>query len=116
MLMHALQAVSAMACSPCAQYPPRLAVAMRANKRNARIMVYEILVGADAGSPFGSSALCISQANIAETLTIKVCYPCIIHIHRLRLVPQIVDQKLTAPSGLGYTALKVLDDCQSAAC
>lgn len=67
------QAVCAMACSPWAQYPPRLAVAMRANKRNARVMVFEVLVGADAGSPFGSSALCISQANIAETLSIKVC-------------------------------------------
>ena len=66
------QAVSAMAVSPWAQYPPRLAVAMRANKRNARVMVYEVLVGADAGSPFGSSALCVCQANIAETLTIKV--------------------------------------------
>ena len=81
MVMHGLQAVSAMACSPHAQYPPRLAVAMRSNKRNARIMVYEVLVGADAGSPFGSSALCISQANIAETLSIKVCYSCITHIH-----------------------------------
>lgn len=70
--MHGLQAVSAMACSPGAQYPPRLAVAMRANKRNARIMLYEVLVGPDAGSPFGSSALCVSQANIAETLSIKV--------------------------------------------
>ena len=66
------QAVSAMAVSPWAQYPPRIAVAMRANKRNARVMVYEVLVGADAGSPFGSSALCVSQANIAERLTIKV--------------------------------------------
>ncbi len=66
------QAVSAMAVSPWAQYPPRIAVAMRANKRNARVMVYEVLVGADAGSPFGSSALCVSQANIAESLTIKV--------------------------------------------
>lgn len=45
---------------------------MRANKRNARIMLYEVLVGPDAGSPFGSSALCVSQANIAETLSIKV--------------------------------------------
>ena len=67
-----VQAVSAMAVSPWAQYPPRIAVAMRANKRNARVMVYEVLVGADAGSPFGSSALCVSQANIAESLTIKV--------------------------------------------
>ena len=66
------QAVSAMAVSPWAQYPPRIAVAMRANKRNARVMVYEVLVGADAGSPFGSSALCVSQANIVESLTIKV--------------------------------------------
>ncbi|KAL3142970.1 hypothetical protein ABBQ38_003253 [Trebouxia sp. C0009 RCD-2024] len=66
-----IKAVSAMASSPCAQYPPTLAVAMRANKRNARIMVYQVLVGADAGSLFGSSALCISQANIAETLSIK---------------------------------------------
>ena len=80
MVVHGLQAVSAMACSPHAQYPPRLAVAMRANKRNARIMVYEVLVGADAGSPFGSSALCISQANIAEMLSIKVCYQCTLHI------------------------------------
>lgn len=71
-LLLACQAVSAMAVSPWAQYPPRLAVAMRANKRNARVMVYEVLVGADAGSPFGSSALCVCQANIAETLTIKV--------------------------------------------
>ena len=63
-----------MACSPRAQYPPRLAVAMRVNKRNARVMVYEVLVGADAGSSFGSSALCLLQANIAETLSIKVCY------------------------------------------
>ena len=70
-----LQAVSAMAVSPWAQYPPRMAVAMRANKRNARVMVYEVLVGADAGSPFGSSALCVSQANIAESLTIKVVTP-----------------------------------------
>ena len=70
-----------MACSPHTQYPPRLAVALRANKRNARVMVYQVLVGADAGSPFGSSALCISQANIAEMLSIKVCYQCIIHIH-----------------------------------
>ncbi len=61
-----------MAVSPWAQYPPRLAVAMRANKRTATVIVYEVLVGADAGSPFGSSALCVSQANIAETLTIKV--------------------------------------------
>lgn len=52
---------------------------MRANKRNARIMVYEVLVGADAGSPFGSSALCLSQANIPETLSIKVCNMCITH-------------------------------------
>lgn len=78
---HALQAVSAMACSPSAQYPPTLAVAMRANKRNVRIMVYQVLVGADAGSPFGSSALCISQANIAEALSIKVCYPCTLQWH-----------------------------------
>lgn len=66
-----IKAVSAMAVSPWAQYPPRIAVAMRANKRNARVMVYEVLVGADAGSPFGSSALCVSQANIVESLTIK---------------------------------------------
>lgn len=81
MLRHVLQAVSAMASSPSAEYPPTLAVAMRANKRNARIMVYQVLVGADAGSLFGSSALCISQANIAETLSIKVCPPYTVHIH-----------------------------------
>lgn len=67
-----LQAVSATALSPWAQYPPRLAVAVRVNKRNARVMVFEVLVGADAGSPFGSSALCLSQTNLVESLTIKV--------------------------------------------
>ena len=35
-----VQAVSAMALSPWAQYPPRLAVDMRINKRNARVMVF----------------------------------------------------------------------------
>ena len=54
---------------------------MRANKRNARIMVYEVLVGADAGSPFGSSALCVSQANVAETLSIKVCHNATAEMH-----------------------------------
>ena len=64
-IMPALQAVSAMALSPWAQYPPRFAVAMRVNKRNARVMVFEVVVGADAGSPFGSSALCaIYWANL----------------------------------------------------
>lgn len=45
---------------------------MRTNKRNARIMVFEIQSAADSGSPFGVSALCIHQMNVAESLTIKV--------------------------------------------
>ncbi len=70
---------------------------MRANKRNARVMVYEVLVGADAGSPFGSSALCVSQANIAESLTIKVLSftpslqfyaSCLRHNHASSLQPE----------------------------
>lgn len=67
-----VQAVSAIAVNPWAQYPPRIAVAMRANKRNVRVMVFEVQAAADSTSPFDPSALCIHQVNVAESLTIKV--------------------------------------------
>ena len=45
---------------------------MRANKRNVRVMVFEVQPAADSASPFDPSALCIHQVNVAESLTIKV--------------------------------------------
>lgn len=61
-----------MALNPWAQYPAKIAVAMRADKRNVRVMVFEVHTGTDATSPFGSSALCVHQSNVVESLAIKV--------------------------------------------
>ena len=76
---------------------------MRANKRNARVMVYEVLVGSDAGSPFGSSALCTSQANLAETLSIKARLTCITCITSLcASAPRVLTRVQMHLSYLGH--------------
>lgn len=61
-----------MAPDYAATYPPRLAVAVRLNKRSVRLMVYEVLVGADTLAAKGSSALCTAQCEVAESLQVKV--------------------------------------------
>lgn len=50
----------------------RLAVATRSSKRSIRVMVWEVLPGADITVSLGAAALCEAQAELAEPLTVKV--------------------------------------------
>ena len=49
-----------------------LAVAMRANKKTVRVLLYTIIPGSAAASSLTATALCFAQAEIAETLIVKV--------------------------------------------
>ncbi|KAK9806735.1 hypothetical protein WJX72_000925 [[Myrmecia] bisecta] len=66
-----IKGVTAIALDTKSGYPPRLAVASRTNKKSVRVLVYEVLAGADAASPFGSTALCIAQTELNEPLSVK---------------------------------------------
>ncbi|KAK9804448.1 hypothetical protein WJX73_002374 [Symbiochloris irregularis] len=49
----------------------RMAVAMRSSRRSVRIMVFEVLAGADVSTTLGAAALCEAQAELAEPLAVK---------------------------------------------
>ena len=53
-------------------YPPRLAVATKPGKRLVRVLLYELLGGGGNGLPRGATAMCTGQAQIADSLSVKV--------------------------------------------
>ena len=53
-------------------YPPRLAVATKPGKRLVRVLLYELLGGGSNGLPQGATAMCTGQAQITDSLSIKV--------------------------------------------
>ena len=79
-------------------HPPRLAAAVRQGKRNVRVLIYEVLAGADAALPHGVAALCISQAELSEPLSVKASQ----------------DVPATGLSRLQYLMLKAAADTSSA--
>ena len=53
----------------------RVAVALRSSRRSVRIMVFEVLPGADVALSLGAGALCEAQVELAEPLAVKVWTP-----------------------------------------
>jgi hypothetical protein len=66
------QGITCMAMDGAGGYPPRLAVAVRSGKKSSRLMVYEVVAGADVALPVGLSAMCTAQGEVPEPLLIKV--------------------------------------------
>ena len=63
---------TAIAGDPMTGFPPRLAIATKTGKRLVRVLFYELLGGGGNGLPRGATAMCTSQAEITESLSIKV--------------------------------------------
>jgi hypothetical protein len=53
-------------------FPPRLAIATKTGKRLVRVLFYELLGGGGTGLPRGATAMCTGQAEIMESLSVKV--------------------------------------------
>lgn len=49
-----------------------LAVATRASKKAVRVLLYTIIPGSAAASSLTATALCFAQAEVMETLLVKV--------------------------------------------
>lgn len=64
-----MQGVSAMGVNAAGE---ALAVATRASKKAVRVLVYTIIPGSAAASSLTATALCFAQAEITETLLVKV--------------------------------------------
>lgn len=71
-VLQGITVVAAEAASAAGRAPTRLALALKAGRRQMRIAVYHLSPGGGVGVPLGATARLLAQTDVASSLPVQV--------------------------------------------